>query len=77
MGILKELTQLVAGQLKENKDDELFRTEGTFLRDHAVPFHINRKYSNLGNDFVDMSLQILPLALSNGQGTTVEEIKIS
>jgi len=37
LGILKELTQLVAGELKNNKDDELFRTEGTFLRDHPVP----------------------------------------
>jgi len=76
MGILKELTQLVAGTLKENKDDELFRTEGTFLRDHAAPYHINRKYSNLGNDYIDMSLQILPLSMPNGQGATVKEIVV-
>lgn len=76
LGILKELTQLVAGQLKDNKDDELFRISGTFLRDHQVPYHINRLYTGLGNDFIDLSMQIVPLDTPNGQGSTVEKIQL-
>jgi len=67
LGILKELTQLVAGQLKHNRDDELYRTEGTFLRDHAVPYHVNRLYTGLGNDYVDLSMKVIPLSATNGQ----------
>jgi hypothetical protein len=67
LAILKELTQWVAAVLKENKDDELFRTEGTFLRGHTVPYHINRSYA-VGNDFVSLNLNVLPLRSSNGQG---------
>ena len=72
LGILKELTQLVAGQLKKNKDDELFRTEGTFLRDHQVPYHINRQYTGLGNEYIDLSMSILPLTRANGQGSAIK-----
>ncbi|MCU0772371.1 MAG: hypothetical protein MUE94_11485 [Verrucomicrobia bacterium] len=67
LGVLKELTQWVAAFLKENRDDELFRTEGTFLRGHPVPYHINRSYE-VGNDFVRLSLNVLPLQNHNGQG---------
>ena len=77
LGILKELTQLVAGRLKNNKDDELFRIEGTFLRDHAVPYHVNRTYTGLGNDFVDLSLNILPLQAPNGQGPQPERMVLT
>lgn len=68
LGILKELTQFIAGRLKSNQDDELFRTEGTFLRDDIVPYHINRSYTP-SNSFVSMQLKIIPLDASNGQGS--------
>lgn len=67
LGILKELTQLVSGFLKENKDDELFRTEGTFFKGYPVPYHINRSYT-VGNDYVSLNLNIIPLQQHNGQG---------
>jgi hypothetical protein len=67
LGILKELTQLVAGFLKNNEDDELFRTEGTFLRGHPVPYHINRSYK-VGNDFVNLNLDVIPLKDHNKEG---------
>jgi len=76
LGILKELTQLVAGQLKSNKDDELFRVEGTFLRDHPAPYHINREYTGLGNDFIDLSMRVLPLSSANGQGIATKSIAL-
>lgn len=68
LAILKELTQLVAGALKNNKDDELFRTEGTFLRDHPVPYHVNRLYEKQ-NDYVSMQVQVIALEAGNGQGS--------
>lgn len=74
LGILKELTQLIAGELKNNKDDEIFRTSGTFLRDHAVPYHINREYTDIGNDFINLSMKIIPLDAGNGQGSSVKEL---
>ena len=77
LGILKELTQLVAGQLKNNKDDELCRIEGTFLRDHAVPYHVNRAYTGLGNDYVELSLHILPLQAPNGQGPQPQRMALA
>ncbi len=75
MAILKELTQLVAGFLKENKDDELFRTEGTFLKGHSVPYHINRSYV-MGNDYIDLNVNILPLKGHNGQGPTPKSLPL-
>ncbi len=70
IGILKELTTFVAGQLANNRDDELFRTEGSFLRDIPNPFHINRQYKQR-NDYVEVSLKIIPLETPSGQGATV------
>lgn len=75
LGILKELTQWVAAFLKENRDDELFRTEGTFLRGHPVPYHINRSYE-VGNDFVKLTLNVLPLQNHNRQGPTPKPLEI-
>ncbi len=75
LGILKELTALVAGFLKENRDDELFRTEGTFLKGHPVPYHINRSYE-LGNDFASLSLNVIPLMEHNGQGPAPKSLSI-
>lgn len=75
LGILKELTHFVAGLLKENSDDELFRTEGTFLRGHPVPYHINRAYE-VGNDYVSLNLNVLPMHDHNGQGPKPKSLNI-
>ncbi|MBW8041106.1 MAG: hypothetical protein FVQ85_14040 [Planctomycetes bacterium] len=73
LALTKELTQFLAGLLKENKDDELFRIEGTFLRDGTVPYHINREYQN-SNEYVELSVKVIPLAETNGQGEEVKKI---
>ena len=75
LALTKELTQFLAGMLKENKDDELFRVEGTFLRDGTVPYHINREYQN-SNEYVELSVKVIPLEESNGQGSEAKRIKI-
>ena len=71
--MLRELTGLVAGFLKENKDDELFRVEGTFLKGKAVPYDINRLYTNQ-NDYVSLDLKIIPLQEHNEQGPAPKAI---
>lgn len=75
LGLLKELTQLVAGVLRNNEDDELFRTEGTFLRAHAVPYHIDRSYE-IGNEFVNLYLNIIALTEHNKEGPKPKAIAI-
>lgn len=75
LAILKELTVLVAGFLKNNGDDELYRVEGTFLKGHAVPYHINRSYE-LGNDFITLNLNVIPLADHNRQGPPPKPLAI-
>jgi hypothetical protein len=76
LAILKELTNLVSEQLRQNKDDELFRVEGAFLRDGSVPYHINREYDDLNNDYIQMSLRVIPLDETNKQGSEVTSISL-
>ncbi len=73
LAVIKELTQFLAGMLKQNKDDELYRLEGTFLRDGVVPYHINREYQE-SNDYVEINLKIIPLEEGNGQGLEVKAL---
>ncbi len=75
LGVLKEMTQHIAGSLKNNKDDELFRTDGVFLRDSACPYHVDREYT-LGNSWVDVTIRIIPLDASNGEGAAVKKIAV-
>lgn len=75
LSILKEVTVLVAGLLKANGDDELFRTEGTFLKGHPVPYHINRSYE-LGNDFASLNLNVIPLLEHNEEGEAPKSLPL-
>ncbi|MDO9105282.1 MAG: hypothetical protein Q7U57_10005 [Methylovulum sp.] len=75
VAILKELVTFIAGVLAQNGDDELFRTEGAFLRDQPNPFHINRKYKHR-NDSVEVAIQIIPLETPNGEGATLESLTL-
>lgn len=75
LGILKELTQFVSGAMQNNKDDELYRTDGVFLRDTDNPYHVNREYTQ-GNEWVEFALRVIPLDSPNGQGAKVSTIKL-
>lgn len=75
VAILKELTLFVASELARDGDDELFRTEGTFLRDLPNPYHVDRNYKQR-NYYVEVSLKIIALDESNGKGAAVELIKL-
>lgn len=67
LAILKEVTLFVSSFLKKNEDDFLFRTEGTFLKGHPVPYHINRSYQ-LSNDYIRLDMKVIPLSEHNGEG---------
>jgi hypothetical protein len=75
IGLLKELTQLVAAELQSNKDDELFRTHGIFLRDHPAPFDINRVYHR-SNEFIEAEIKVTPLDAPNGQGSMIQSLTL-
>ncbi|WP_205700944.1 hypothetical protein [Jeongeupia sp. USM3] len=75
VGILKELASFVASALSKNGDDELFRAEGSFLRDQPNPYHINRSYEHQ-NDFVKVTIQIIPLETPNGEGALVQALPL-
>ena len=58
--LLFELTGVISGLLKNNKDDELFRLEGTLLRDWSNPYNIGESFKN-ANHFVNCKIDILGL----------------
>ena len=74
--LLQKLTELVAKQMKRNKDDQLYRRNGTLLRDVAPPFDILRTYKGR-NTFIDCHTSIIPLMQSNDLGSQGKRIHIS
>jgi hypothetical protein len=75
VSLLKELTAFTAGRLARDGDDELFRTEGSFLRDQPNPYHINRSYKQR-NDFIELELRIISLDVPNGEGAAPQTMKL-
>jgi hypothetical protein len=75
LGVLKELTQHVAGSLKNNRDDELYRTDGVFLRDLPNPYHVDREYT-FGNEWAEVAIKIIALETPNGEGASVTRIAV-
>ncbi len=73
--VLRELTSLVAKRMQENKDDELFRRNGTLLRDVTPPFDVLRTYTG-ENDFIKSKVSIIPLSTSNRLGKASKRIKL-
>lgn len=66
--LTETLAKLIANQMRKNKDDQIFLTSGTLLRDvmggKSLPFHINEVMKPC-NDFVDLEIQIFPVSSSN------------
>lgn len=75
VNILQKLTTLMAIQLQKNKDDELFRRNGTLLRDVNPPYDILRTYES-ENDFIKMQTSVLPLKASNGLGAVTKRVEL-
>jgi len=75
INLLQNLTELIAKQLQKNKDDELFRRNGTLLRDVKPPYDILRSYDS-ENDFIKTKTSVIPLDTSNEMGAQTKAIKL-
>lgn len=73
--VLTQLTSVVSKRMQENRDDELFRRNGTLLRDVVPSFDILRTYTGR-NDFIESKISIIPLSASNKLGKASSKIKL-
>lgn len=73
--VVQKIAEVLAIQLKNNKDDELFRRNGTLFKDSKPPFDILRTYQS-ENNFIQMQTAIIPLSSSNQLGSQVKKIKL-
>ena len=73
--ILQKLTEFIAVQLQENKDDELFRRNGTLLRDVIPAYDILRTYES-ENDFINTKTSVIPLTGSNMLGSQIKKVEL-
>lgn len=73
--LLQELAQHIARKLQQNKDDELYRRNGTLFREKLPPFEIGRSYVS-ENDFIQAKTSIIPLSDSNMMGSQVRKVKL-
>jgi len=73
--VLQKTTELMAIQLQKNKDDELFRRNGTLLREVTPAFDILRTYES-ENDFINTKTSIIPLTESNKLGSQTKKVKL-
>ena len=73
--VLLKLTELIAIKLQKNKDDELYRRNGTLLRDVTPPYDILRTYES-ENDFINTKTTVVPLQQSNKMGAQTKKVKL-
>ena len=73
LNVLQKIAELTAIQLQKNKDDELFRRNGTLLRDVIPSYDILRTYKS-ENRFIQMQTSIIPLKESNQIGVQTKRI---
>jgi len=73
--ILQKLTEFIAVQLQKNKDDELFRRNGTLLRDVVPAYDILRTYES-ENDFINTKTSVIPLTGSNMLGSQIKKVEL-
>jgi hypothetical protein len=75
ISLLREITSLVSKLMQENKDDELYRRNGTLLRDVTPPYDVLRTYTGQ-NDFIKSQVSVIPLIVSNDLGKSSTRIKL-
>ena len=61
-----QIGSIVGKILSKNKNDHLFTTEGTFLRDLEPPYNIGDKFSS-SNDFIECPILVTPLVERNNK----------
>lgn len=73
--LLLKLSEIIAGRMKENRDDQLFRRNGTLLRDVKPPYDVLRTYIG-NNDYIESKISIIPLTKSLGLGKDTKRINL-
>ncbi len=58
--VVRQIGSLVGKFMKKNKDDELFRVEGTLLRDTEPPYYIGDTYEAF-NKFINCPIHVMPI----------------
>lgn len=66
--VVSELGILVGKMMKKNKDDELFRVEGTLLRDTLPPYYIGDSFESF-NKYISCPINVIPLIENVEEGT--------
>jgi len=65
VSLVDDLALIVATELEKNRDDQLYRRNGTLLRGSSPPFDILRTYKS-GNDYItSCKTSVIPLSESN------------
>ena len=75
INVLSQLSTLVSNKMQEQKDDELFRRNGTLLRGVIPAYDILRTYTGK-NDFIETKVSIIPLKESTELGNMCKRIEL-
>ena len=75
INVLSQLSTLVSNKMQEQKDDELFRRNGTLLRGVIPAYDILRTYTGK-NDFIETTVSIIPLKESTELGNMCKRIEL-
>ncbi len=73
--LLLKLSELIASRMKLNRDDELYRRNGTLLRDTGNPFEIASSFEG-SNDFIRSKVTIVPLTRDLPEEKNTRKIKL-
>ena len=66
--IVRQVSALIGRFMKKNKDDELFRVEGTLLRDTSPPYYIGDTYEAF-NKYIACPIHVMPMISEEDEGT--------
>ncbi|AJE23545.1 hypothetical protein [Azotobacter chroococcum] len=75
LNAVTSLTSTISSRMTKAKSRELYRRNGTLLRDIRPPFDILRSYYS-NNHWIGVTTSIIPLANSNMLGSQPKEMKL-
>lgn len=61
LNALTILADCIAKFLKNNKDDELLRCEGTFLKNTNPPYYLGKTLPPISNNYIELSINVISL----------------
>ena len=73
--VIEKVSNLVVEVMKKNKDDELFKRDGTLLRDVSPAYNINETFTS-ENDFIKTNIAVMPLKFSSNVPETSKKIEL-